>query len=69
MVIRSKYLGAEMMVPDTVKNLKPLVKAVAEDAGLRREHEALKAQPDYKRPVFPNEPWPSKSHWGWGRLE
>ncbi len=54
MMIRSQDLGAEIAVSDDV-NLKPLIKAVADDAQRYAEHARIKALPDYVRPVFPSE--------------
>ncbi len=63
MVLRSKDLGAEIVVGDDV-DLKRLIKAVAADAEGYERHAVLKADPGYARPVFPNEPWPSRgSNW------
>lgn len=55
MTIRSRSLGAEIVVSDDV-NLKPLIKSVREDAERYEQHAAMKAKPDYMPPVWPNAP-------------
>lgn len=62
MILRAREMGAEIFLEDET-NIKPLLKAMIQDAFLRERHLAAKQDPGYERPVFPNKPWPRSSHW------